>query len=128
MTVTEAERLTMHTGLRDHMGEEVGDLLMAHLPPTGWGDVARKQDVLALKEDVLSIRADISSLRREISDVRREFTAETKSIRREHKNEIFQVKQELGRRIDSITHAMWTMTTIFSAAFIALFSLIAARL
>jgi hypothetical protein len=35
----------MHEGLRKILGEPVADTLMEHLPPTGWGDVARRQDV-----------------------------------------------------------------------------------
>jgi type II secretory pathway component PulF len=42
---TEAERHDMHEGLRKILGEPVADTLMEHLPPMGWGDVARKQDV-----------------------------------------------------------------------------------
>jgi type II secretory pathway component PulF len=42
---TEAERHDMHEGLRKILGEPVADTLMEHLPPTGWGDVARRQDV-----------------------------------------------------------------------------------
>lgn len=45
MAVTEADRLFMHEGLRECMTEKVADLLMEHLPPTGWADVARVQDL-----------------------------------------------------------------------------------
>ena len=62
--VTEAERFEMHLGLRRELGEDLGNLLMEHLPPTGWGDVARTQDVLALKEDLTLVRRDIDRVDR----------------------------------------------------------------
>jgi len=45
MAIREADRLFMHEGLRECMTEKVADLLMEHLPPTGWADVARVQDL-----------------------------------------------------------------------------------
>jgi hypothetical protein len=45
MTITESDRLDMHQALRTALGDTVGDIVMEHLPPTGWGDVARKSDI-----------------------------------------------------------------------------------
>jgi septal ring factor EnvC (AmiA/AmiB activator) len=45
MPSSEAERFTLHQTLRGIMPEAVADTLMAHLPPTGWSDVARKADI-----------------------------------------------------------------------------------
>jgi len=42
---SEAERFTLHQTLRGLMPEAVADTLMAHLPPAGWSDVARKSDI-----------------------------------------------------------------------------------
>ena len=33
----------MQVGLRLHLGHDVANILMEHLPPSGWSDVARKQ-------------------------------------------------------------------------------------
>ena len=67
--VTEAERHGMYAGLKVKLGDEVADILMEHLPPTGWGDVARKQDVVALKQDVVAVRQEIRGVK---SDLMRE--------------------------------------------------------
>jgi len=45
MTITEAERFTMHVELRKVLGDDVANTVMEHLPPTGWADVARKSDI-----------------------------------------------------------------------------------
>ena len=52
MAITEADRLFMHEGLRECMTEKVADLLMEHLPPTGWADVARVQDLHQLERNL----------------------------------------------------------------------------
>ena len=43
--MTEARRTEMHIGLRESLGPRVADSLMEHLPPNGWGDVARQSEV-----------------------------------------------------------------------------------
>ena len=45
MAMTEADRFTMHLGLRNTLGDDVADTLMEHLPPHRWGDVARLRDI-----------------------------------------------------------------------------------
>lgn len=60
-----ARRLLTDDLLRVH-GEEVTDILMAHLPPVGWADVATKQDL----DNLASV------LRAEMAALRAEFTAE----------------------------------------------------
>ena len=66
MAITEADRLFMHEGLRECMTEKVADLLMEHLPPTGWADVARVQDLNQLQKNMDvqfdAVRSQITSL------------------------------------------------------------------
>ena len=49
MITTEAERFQMHEALIHTHGKEVAAIIMEHLPPTGWGDVARRSDVSDLR-------------------------------------------------------------------------------
>jgi hypothetical protein len=46
MTMTDARRTEMHIGLRESLGPRVADSLMEHLPPNGWGDVARQSEMI----------------------------------------------------------------------------------
>lgn len=112
MAVNESDRLEMHLGLRKVHGDKVAETIMEHLPPTGWGDVARKQDVLVLKEDLGRLRDEVDRLRddmdRRFVDMDRRFV-------------------DVNRRVDGLTHAMWAMAGINSTAFIALFTLLATR-
>ncbi len=63
MTTTEAERFQMHESLIHTHGKEVADIIMEHLPPTGWGDVARRSDVSDLRS---SFAKDMEILRMEM--------------------------------------------------------------
>lgn len=63
MITTEAERFQMHEALIDAHGKEVAAIIMEHLPPTGWGDVARRSDVSDLRS---SFAKDMEILRMEM--------------------------------------------------------------
>ena len=45
MSISEAQRFDMQFGLRQHLGDDVANSLMEHLPPSGWSDVARIRDI-----------------------------------------------------------------------------------
>jgi hypothetical protein len=42
----------MHETLRQLMGDDVAGTIMEHLPPSGWGDVARSHDLVTLQGSV----------------------------------------------------------------------------
>jgi hypothetical protein len=71
MSVDEARRLLLHDAARDAWGAEAALVLMEMLPPTGWADVATKQDLerlaerLDLRIDRVEIRFD--ALRHEVA-------------------------------------------------------------
>lgn len=48
MQITEADRLDMLAELRRCHGERIGDIIVEHLPPAGWGDLARQADIARL--------------------------------------------------------------------------------
>ena len=52
MSSGEADRLTLHQTLRGLMPENVADILMAHLPPAGWSNVATKDDINLLRVEM----------------------------------------------------------------------------
>lgn len=118
--VTEAERLEMNLGLRRELGEDLGDLLMEHLPPTGWGDVARKQDVLVLKEDINSVKEEISSLKSEVASVKQDVSI--------LKSEVASVKQDvrsIKRDINQVRDSIRSTTALLVTVDLALLGLIA---
>lgn len=45
MAISEARRFKLHGKLRDVLGDDLGTTLMEHLPPSGWSNVARQDDM-----------------------------------------------------------------------------------
>ena len=107
MTITEAERFQMHEALSTAHGKEVAAIIMEHLPPTGWGDVARRSDVadlrvlttkdlemvrIALTSDMQALRAE---LRGEMQELRVELRGEMQELRAELRGEMQELRAEL---------------------------------
>ena len=71
MTITDADRHRLYDALVATLGEQEAAILMEHLPPVGWADVATKTDLehlrAATKADIdghrAETRADFEQLR-----------------------------------------------------------------
>ena len=107
MTITEAERFQMHEALSTAHGKEVAAIIMEHLPPTGWGDVARRSDVadlrvlttkdlemvrVALTSDMQALRAE---LRGDMQALRAELRGDMQALRTELRGEMQELRTEL---------------------------------
>ena len=58
MLIGEGQRRALHERLVEVLGVDQADVLMEHLPPSGWGDVARRSDL-----DHLRIEMEASETR-----------------------------------------------------------------
>ena len=58
MAISEAQRFELHLGLQKVLGDAMANTLMEHLPPSGWSDVVRV-DQLAEVERRINIRIDM---------------------------------------------------------------------
>jgi len=108
MTITEAARHRMHDSFISQHGEEVAAVIMEHLPPLGWSDVARSSDVGALRFDMdrefLALRSDMdrefaalrSDMDREFAAVRSEMAAGFAAVRSEMAVEFAAVRSEMA--------------------------------
>ena len=72
MTDTEARRFAMYRALRNELGVAVADTLMEHLPPSGWGDVARQGDIAVLKTDIAGLKSDVATLNTDVTALKTE--------------------------------------------------------
>lgn len=62
MSISEAQRFEMQVGLRSHLGDDVANTLMEHLPPSGWSDVVRKHDLDPINFHLAKIDENISRI------------------------------------------------------------------
>lgn len=60
MAITEQDRHKMYSDLEAAIGKESAAVLMEHLPPVGWADVATKRDLDRLGTEIrLELRAEL---------------------------------------------------------------------
>ena len=124
MQITEADRLDMLAELRRCHGERIGDIIVEHLPPAGWGDLARQIDITRLEQ-----RIDASDLARAQDIARLERRIDDSDLARQA--DIARLEREIARldgRINNLAGAMWAMGGIMTAGFMGLFTLIATKL
>jgi len=60
MAIREDARFELHLKLRNVLGDKVADTLMEHLPPSGWGDVARKADLELVSSELRHLEGVVS--------------------------------------------------------------------
>ena len=103
MITTEAERFQMHEALIDAHGKEVAAIIMEHLPPTGWGDVARRSDVAGLqvltKKDIDMLRISMSG---DMEALRLEMRGEMEALRLEMRGEMQELRAELRMEMQAL--------------------------
>ncbi len=62
MSISESPRFDMQVGLRSHLGDDVANILMEHLPPSGWSDVVRKSDLEPINSQLANIEKEVSRM------------------------------------------------------------------
>ena len=82
MTITDAERHRLHSKLDQVLGEEDAAVLISHLPPSGWSDVARIRDLEQLQEHT-DLRFAIVDQRFDTLEARFDATLE-RGLREQH--------------------------------------------
>lgn len=90
--VNEAERHELYTRLEEHLGPGPTSTLMSLLPPVGWADVARKDDLRALGSELRAematttselrteFRTGLAGVRTEIADLRADLHLEMRRL------------------------------------------------
>ena len=119
LTPVEAKRRQMSEAFTVTHGVEVADIIMEHLPPAGWSDLATRRD---LSEQGLLLR---SELRSEMAQLRSELRGEMAQLRTELCGEIAKVRDELRKEMnDGFRSQLRWMTGTFLTLFIGSTTLI----
>ncbi|HEX2039071.1 MAG TPA: hypothetical protein VHF47_04970 [Acidimicrobiales bacterium] len=76
MAVTEHGRILLYRHFEEEMGEDKAKVLMDHLLPVGWTDLATKQE---LREVERSLRHEIVAVKHELqTEMHKGFTSQTR--------------------------------------------------
>ena len=94
MTISEAQRLELYLGLQKVLGDDMANTMMNHLPPSGWGDVARVSDFNPVKMQIHGIEKRIDGLEQRID------VLDQRMDGLEHRIDL------LDRRMDGLEHRM----------------------
>ena len=90
MTSTDNDRRILHSAFEKACGPRPAEILMEHLPPAGWRDLATKSDVESAS---LLLRTE---MRTEFANVRAEMKAEFANVRAEMRTEFANVRAEMA--------------------------------
>jgi hypothetical protein len=118
MTITEAERFQMHEALSTAHGKEVAAIIMEHLPPTGWGDVARRSEVADLRvlttKDMEIVRIALTS---DMQELRTELRGEMQELRTELRGDMQALRLELRTEMHMLFNKQlkWLVGVVISA-------------
>ena len=135
MNPVEGKRRLMAEAFVDTYGGEVADIIMEHLPPSGWSDLATRRDIaeasMVLRADMSDLRAELRGemaelrveLRGEMAELRAELRGEMADLRAELRGEMAQLRAELKiemaegfqRQIKWMVGSMIGLFTAFSA-------------
>jgi len=74
--INELSRNKMFNKLQDVLGIEDAEVLIEHLPPVGWADVATKRDLEPLTIRLDSLAGEVRDLRRDFGALRSEMTSQ----------------------------------------------------
>ena len=99
MRIAEAQRLELHLKLKHTLGDDMADVLMEHLPPAGWGDLARRADL----DQVAAV------MEARFTGMDRRFEA-------------------LEARMSGVVQGLWALGSLTSAFFLALLTIIVTKL
>ena len=63
---TDDDRRALHDALEGALGHDPAAILMAHLPPVGWADLATRGDLAEVKGEIAEVKGEIAELRGEM--------------------------------------------------------------
>ena len=132
MTIDEPTRHELFLWFTDNMPRTVAEAMMKSIPPTGWGDVATREDLsmnaVMLRGEMAEVRGEMSEIRGEMSEVRGEMaalSADLNGFKAEVRGEFALIRGEIDLRFAQtnrtiVVAAIATAASSWAASFAAL--------
>ena len=77
---TDDDRRALHDALEGALGRDPAAILMAHLPPVGWADLATKGDIAEVKGEIAGLKGEIAEVKGEIAELRGDMQAQLAKV------------------------------------------------
>mgnify|MGYP003347488517 CR=1 FL=1 len=117
MTISEAKRFEMHLELKKVLGDDVANTVMEHLPPSGWGDVARARDIDLLDRRLSNLETRFHGLETRIHDLESRFHG--------LEVELHEFRHEFNARLDSFARWALGLSVSFGTLIIGILTTVA---
>ena len=116
MTTTDNDRRILHSAFERACGPRPAEILMEHLPPAGWRDLATKSDVesasLLLRTDMEVEFANVrTEMRTEFANIRTEMATEFANVRTEMRTEFANIRTEMATEFGKVRTEMADLRT-----------------
>ena len=129
MTISEQSRHQLYRRLEEVLGADEAAVLMEHLPPVGWADVATKRDIdglaAATKRDIDGLAA---ATKRDIEGLAAATKRDIEGLAAATKRDIDGLRQEMERQSERLSARLdrelrlqtWRFVTVTLAAMAAI--------
>ena len=117
MAATQAQRAALYASLVDSMGEEAADTLMDQLPPTGWDQMATKEDLAGVE---LRLQAAFATLLAQFTETNARITETNADLRVEMHKGFAEAAKERAEIIKSQAKQLYVIVATIAAATISI--------
>ena len=103
MALTHAQRTSMFNTLAQVMGQDDAETLMQHLPPSGWDNVATKEDLRAgFAEIHAAIATGMAQAATERAEIKVQVATELAEIKVQVATELAQIKVQIATELAQV--------------------------
>ena len=128
MAATQAQRAALYASLVDSMGEEAADTLMDQLPPSGWDQMATKEDLAgvelrlqaAFTAAIAQINAKFAETNAKLVETNARITETNSDLRVEMHEGFAEAAKERAEIIKSQAKQLYVIVATIAAATISI--------
>lgn len=121
MAATQSQRAALYASLVESMGEEAADTLMDQLPPSGWDQMATKEDLAGVELRLqAAFTAAIAEINTKFAETNARITETNAELRVEIHAGFAEAARERAEIIKSQAKQLYVIVTTIAAATISI--------